>query len=91
MPAINSKRKNRLLSYIYICIFIVAIIVFIVVGSIVIKESRQNAKLNEIKSQLIDEQKRYELGEEDKEEDCYTVYIKDEYALIDGDIYIYNK
>ncbi len=87
--ALTKKSINRLKSYGYLAIFACAIIVTIVMAVILIKNINHNIELNNIKEQLIQERDAYLNGS--SEEDCYTVYVKDDYTLDDGELFVFKK
>lgn len=86
---LTEKKKNRLKSFAYIGGFAASIVVAVVALCFLFTNISNNAKLSEIKSQLIQERDAYLNGEND--EDCYTVYVRDDYVLDNGEIFIFKK
>ena len=84
----NAKIKNRIKSYIYIAVFLVSLVVAGVVTGVLIKNIKHNNELIAIKNQLLEEKEHIKDGDE---QDCYTVYVKDDYSLVDGEVYIFKK
>jgi hypothetical protein len=85
---LDAKKKNRIKSFIYLGVFLLGVCAAIIVSVILVKNVNLNNQLNTIKEQLITERDNTQKGEDD---DCYTVYVKGDYILEDGEIYIFKK
>jgi len=88
---LEAKKRNRIYSYLCLALFAVSIVVAISVCAVLISNVQANRELIAVRDQLVDEIKKQETGGEN--EDCYTVYVKDDYTVTEGEgtIYIFKK
>ena len=82
------RKKNRIISFVCIGFFAMSLVISGVIVSKLVNTIVNYNTLQKIKNQLIEEKEKLEDGEE---KDCFTVYVKDEYTLYNGEIYIFNK
>lgn len=82
------KKKNRIISFVCIGVFASSLIVAGVITSKLVRTIMNNDTLLALKEQLIIEKNKLQDGEE---KDCYTVFVKDDYTLDNGEIFIFKK
>lgn len=86
-----AKVKNRILSVIAIVVFAVGLVLITMVSAKLISESIEQQNLLDIRDQLLEEKEKQDNFT--KDEDYYSVYVKDNYSIYDEKetIFVFTK
>ena len=86
-----AKVKNRILSVIAIVVFAVGLVLITMVSAKLISESIEQQHLLDIRDQLLEEKEKQDNFT--KDEDYYSVYVKDNYSNYDEKetIFVFTK
>lgn len=86
-----AKVKNRILSVIAIVVFAVGLVLITMVSAKLISESIEQQHLLDIRDQLLEEKEKQDNFT--KDEDYYSVYVKDNYSIYDEKetIFVFTK